>query len=59
MVWYIRSGTFDKFEAFDKALNGGEAFSVAAHSCTETYMASFDEGSAGAVECHDAILYFK
>ncbi|GLT74582.1 hypothetical protein SLA2020_463700 [Shorea laevis] len=50
MVGHIRSGTFDKFkEAFDKALNGGEAFSVAACSCTESHMALFDEKSADAI----------
>ncbi|GKV00869.1 hypothetical protein SLEP1_g13481 [Rubroshorea leprosula] len=30
-------------------LNGGEAFSVAAHGCTETYITLFDEGSADAI----------
>ncbi|GLU22410.1 hypothetical protein SLE2022_384880 [Rubroshorea leprosula] len=50
IVGHIRSGTFDKFkEAFDKALNGEEAFSVAAHGCTETYITLFDEGSADAI----------
>ncbi|MBA0598605.1 hypothetical protein Gorai_008362, partial [Gossypium raimondii] len=40
-----RSGTLEKFkEAFEKALNGGEKFSVAARNCTESYMALFDEG---------------
>ncbi|OWM77119.1 hypothetical protein CDL15_Pgr013210 [Punica granatum] len=50
MLGHIRSGTLDKFkEAFDKALNGGEAFSSAASSSTQTYMALFDEGCADAV----------
>lgn len=48
MLGHIRSGTLDKFkEAFDKALNGGEGFSVAAHSCTKIFMTQFDEQSAG------------
>lgn len=48
MLGHIRSGTLDKFkEAFDKALKGGEGFSVAAHSCTKIFMTQFDEQSAG------------
>ncbi|KAL6285040.1 hypothetical protein ACE6H2_009430 [Prunus campanulata] len=50
LCWDIRSGSLDKFkEAFDKALNGEEAFSVAAHNCSESFMALFDEGCADAV----------
>ncbi|KAE9467920.1 hypothetical protein C3L33_00173, partial [Rhododendron williamsianum] len=50
MLGHIRSGTLDKFkEAFDKALNGGEGFSVAAHSCTKIFMTQFDEQSADVV----------
>ncbi|KAE8699428.1 Protein ROOT HAIR DEFECTIVE 3 [Hibiscus syriacus] len=36
-------------EAFAKALNGGEGFSLAARNCTESYMALFDEEYADAV----------
>ncbi|TKY64371.1 ROOT HAIR DEFECTIVE 3-like 1 [Spatholobus suberectus] len=44
---HIRSGTLDKFkEAFDKALNGGEGFSVAANKCLESCMVQFDEACA-------------
>ncbi|KAK2653229.1 hypothetical protein Ddye_013085 [Dipteronia dyeriana] len=47
MLGHIRSGTLDKFkDAFDKSLSGGEAFSSAAHHCSTTCMAMFDEGSA-------------
>ncbi|KAF3450609.1 hypothetical protein FNV43_RR06698 [Rhamnella rubrinervis] len=47
---HIRSGTLDKFkEAFDKALESGEGFSVAARDCAQSYMALFDEGCADAV----------
>ncbi|PQQ21367.1 protein ROOT HAIR DEFECTIVE 3-like [Prunus yedoensis var. nudiflora] len=50
LLGHIRSGSLDKFkEAFDKALNGGEAFSVAACNCSESFMALFDEGCADAV----------
>ncbi|XP_022715165.1 protein ROOT HAIR DEFECTIVE 3-like [Durio zibethinus] len=50
MLGHLRSGTLEKFkEAFEKALNGGEGFSVAARHCTESYMALFDEGYADAV----------
>ncbi|KAK8294127.1 hypothetical protein V6Z11_D06G234500 [Gossypium hirsutum] len=45
ILGHLRSGTLEKFkEAFEKALNGGEKFSVAARNCTESYMALFDEG---------------
>ncbi|TYI26953.1 hypothetical protein ES332_A05G146300v1 [Gossypium tomentosum] len=44
MLGHLRSGTLEKFkEAFEEALNGGEGFSLAAHNCTESYMALFDE----------------
>ncbi|CAK7356856.1 unnamed protein product [Dovyalis caffra] len=47
MLGHIRSGTLEKFkEAFDKALNAGEGFSVAAGTCTQFYIAQFDEGHA-------------
>ncbi|XP_059641371.1 protein ROOT HAIR DEFECTIVE 3-like [Cornus florida] len=50
MLGHIRSGTLDKFkDAFDKALNGGERFSMAACDCTESFMTLFDEGCADAV----------
>ncbi|XP_022721539.1 protein ROOT HAIR DEFECTIVE 3-like isoform X2 [Durio zibethinus] len=50
MLGHLRSETLEKFkEAFEKALNGGEEFSVAACNCTECYMALFDEGYADAV----------
>ncbi|KAG5000672.1 hypothetical protein JHK87_021744 [Glycine soja] len=41
---HIRSGTLDKFkEAFDKALKGGEGFSVAANNCIGSGLVQFDE----------------
>ncbi|KAL9387931.1 hypothetical protein Peur_021055 [Populus x canadensis] len=50
MLGHIRSGTLEKFkEAFDKALNAGEGFSLAAQTCTQSYMAQFDEWRADAV----------
>ncbi|RXH88761.1 hypothetical protein DVH24_000360 [Malus domestica] len=50
LLGHIRSGTLDKFkEAFDKALKGGEGFSAAAHNCSQSFMAWFDEGCADAV----------
>ncbi|XP_021294004.1 protein ROOT HAIR DEFECTIVE 3-like [Herrania umbratica] len=50
MLGHLRSGTLEKFkEAFEKALNGGEGFSMAARNCTESYMALFDEGCADVV----------
>lgn len=48
MLGHIRSGTLEKFkEVFDKALNGGEGFSLASHNCLQFCMALFDEGCAG------------
>ncbi|KAE8655467.1 Protein ROOT HAIR DEFECTIVE 3-like protein 2 [Hibiscus syriacus] len=50
VLGHLRSGTLEKFkEAFEKALNGGEKFAVAARNCTESYMARFDEGYEDAV----------
>ncbi|XP_052305077.1 protein ROOT HAIR DEFECTIVE 3 isoform X1 [Populus trichocarpa] len=50
MLGHIRSGTLENFkEAFEKALNAGEGFSLAAVACTQNYMAQFDEGHADAV----------
>ncbi|KAM5579378.1 protein ROOT HAIR DEFECTIVE 3-like [Rosa sericea] len=50
LLGHLRSGTLDKFkEAFDKALDGGQGFSVAAQNCSESFMAQFDEGCADAV----------
>ncbi|XP_050384545.1 protein ROOT HAIR DEFECTIVE 3-like [Argentina anserina] len=47
---HLRSGTLDKFkEAFDKALDSGDGFSVAARNCSESFMGQFDEGCADAV----------
>ncbi|ONI14745.1 hypothetical protein PRUPE_3G005800 [Prunus persica] len=47
LLGHIRSGSLDKFKgAFDKTLNGEEAFSVAACNCSESFMALFDEGCA-------------
>ncbi|XP_068652161.1 protein ROOT HAIR DEFECTIVE 3-like [Aristolochia californica] len=46
---HLRSRTLDNFkEAFDKALNKGEGFAVAAHDCTLSLISTFDEGCAGA-----------
>ncbi|XP_030526189.2 protein ROOT HAIR DEFECTIVE 3-like [Rhodamnia argentea] len=36
-------------EAFDKALNEGKGFFVAAHECTQCYMTLFDKGCADAL----------
>lgn len=48
MLGHVRSGTLDKFkDALDKAIKGGEGFSVAAQTCFKTYTAKFDEGCAG------------
>ncbi|XP_039019731.1 protein ROOT HAIR DEFECTIVE 3-like [Hibiscus syriacus] len=45
VLGHLRSGTLEKFkEAFEKALDGGEKFSVAARNCSGSYMALFDEG---------------
>ncbi|KAF9614177.1 hypothetical protein IFM89_015685 [Coptis chinensis] len=45
MLAHLRSRTLDDFkEAFDKALNGGETFAVAAHDCSKYFMSVFDEG---------------
>ncbi|KAL3720856.1 hypothetical protein ACJRO7_005633 [Eucalyptus globulus] len=50
VLGHIQCGTLDKFkEAFDKALIGGEGFSVAAYDCTQFYMALFDKRCADAV----------
>lgn len=50
LLGHLRSGALDKFkEAFDKALDSGTGFSVAAHDCTHSYMALFDEECAGTV----------
>ncbi|KAL1293155.1 hypothetical protein HN51_053781 [Arachis hypogaea] len=47
---HIRSGIVDKFkDVFDKALNRGEGFSLAAKNCIESSMAQFDEASADVV----------
>lgn len=48
LLGHVRAGTLDHFkEAFDKALGSGEAFSVAARDCSQSYMALFDERCAG------------
>ncbi|XP_059459262.1 protein ROOT HAIR DEFECTIVE 3-like [Corylus avellana] len=50
VLGHIRTGTLEKFkEVFDKALNGGEGFSLASHNCLQFCMALFDEGCADAV----------
>ncbi|XP_011007686.1 PREDICTED: LOW QUALITY PROTEIN: protein ROOT HAIR DEFECTIVE 3-like [Populus euphratica] len=50
MLGHLRSGTLENFkEAFEKALNAGEGFSLAAVTCTQNYIAQFDEGHADAV----------
>ncbi|XP_043721814.1 protein ROOT HAIR DEFECTIVE 3-like [Telopea speciosissima] len=49
MLGHIRSRTLDNFmEAFEKALNGGEGFALAASHCIQASMTSFDEGCADA-----------
>ncbi|KAF9690147.1 hypothetical protein SADUNF_Sadunf01G0165600 [Salix dunnii] len=50
MLGHIRSITLENFkEAFEKALNAGEGFSLAAITCTQNYMDKFDKGHADAV----------
>uniref|UniRef100_A0A7N2R4B8 GB1/RHD3-type G domain-containing protein n=1 Tax=Quercus lobata TaxID=97700 RepID=A0A7N2R4B8_QUELO len=50
LLGHIRSETLEKFkQVFDKALNGGEAFSLASCNCALFCMALFDEGCADAV----------
>ncbi|XP_021890234.1 protein ROOT HAIR DEFECTIVE 3-like [Carica papaya] len=50
VLGHLRSGALDKFkDAFDKALNGGEAFSSAAQTCSQCYMTMFDERCADTV----------
>ncbi|XP_041015401.1 protein ROOT HAIR DEFECTIVE 3-like [Juglans microcarpa x Juglans regia] len=50
VLGHVRLGTLEKFkEVFDKALNGGEGFSLASRNCTQLCMALFDEGCADAV----------
>ncbi|MED6123013.1 Cell wall protein rhd3 [Stylosanthes scabra] len=47
---HIRSGIVDKFkDVFDKALNRGEGFSLAANNCIESSMAQFGEACADVV----------
>ncbi|XP_043705636.1 protein ROOT HAIR DEFECTIVE 3-like [Telopea speciosissima] len=49
MLGHIRAGTLDNFkEAFEKALNGGEGFALAASHCIQSSMTSFDEQLADA-----------
>jgi hypothetical protein len=51
LLGHIRSGTLEKFkETFDKALNGGEAFSSASRNCAQFCIALFDE------KCSDAVI---
>ena len=55
MLGHLRSGTLEKFKgAFEKALNGGEGFSTASRTYTESYMALFDEGYAGMIDLHES-----
>ncbi|KAJ6394710.1 hypothetical protein OIU77_023837 [Salix suchowensis] len=50
MLGHIRSRTLENFkEAFEKALNAGEGFSLAAVTCTQNHMDKFDKGHADAV----------
>uniref|UniRef100_A0A6N2MPL1 GB1/RHD3-type G domain-containing protein n=1 Tax=Salix viminalis TaxID=40686 RepID=A0A6N2MPL1_SALVM len=50
MLGHIRSRTLENFkEAFEKALNAGEGFSLAAVTCTQNHMDKFDKGLADAV----------
>ncbi|KAL6144565.1 PREDICTED: protein ROOT HAIR DEFECTIVE 3-like [Fragaria vesca subsp. vesca] len=50
LLGHLRSGTLEKFKvAFDKALDGGDGFSAAAHNCSESFMAQFDKGCADAI----------
>lgn len=48
MLGHLRSRTLDNFkEAFDKALDRGDGFAVAARECIQSFMSAFDEGCAG------------
>ena len=48
MLRHIRSRTLDKFkEAFDKALKGGDGFSVVANNCIRSCMVQFYEACTG------------
>ncbi|KAJ8645042.1 hypothetical protein MRB53_006790 [Persea americana] len=47
MLGHLRSRTLDNFkEAFDKALDRGDGFAVAARECIQSFMSAFDEGCA-------------
>ncbi|KAI3989302.1 hypothetical protein MKX01_004851 [Papaver californicum] len=47
VLGHLRSKTLDDFkDAFEKALKGGEAFAVAAHDCTQSFIAEFGKGCA-------------
>ncbi|KAG4931279.1 hypothetical protein JHK84_048271 [Glycine max] len=51
MLGHIRSGTLDKVkEAFDKALKGGDGFSVVANNCIRSCMVQFYEA------CTDVVI---
>ncbi|XP_008808503.1 protein ROOT HAIR DEFECTIVE 3-like [Phoenix dactylifera] len=51
MLGHLRSKTLDDFkEAFAKALERGEGFAVAVHTCTQSFMSKFENG------CKDAAI---
>ncbi|KAG1346335.1 protein ROOT HAIR DEFECTIVE 3 [Cocos nucifera] len=51
MLGYLRSKTLDDFkEAFAKALERGEGFAVAAHTCAQSFKSKFENG------CEDAAI---
>ncbi|XP_073006806.1 protein ROOT HAIR DEFECTIVE 3-like isoform X2 [Typha latifolia] len=51
MLGHLRTKTLDAFkQAFDKALESGEGFAIAAQDCTQAFMAKFDKG------CEDAAI---
>lgn len=48
MLGHLRSKTLNDFkEAFDKALERGEGFAVAACACIQSFMLKFDKGCEG------------
>ncbi|KAI3937525.1 hypothetical protein MKW92_025594 [Papaver armeniacum] len=50
VLGHLRSKTLDDFkDAVEKALKGG-AFAVAAHDCTQSFVAEFDKGCAAHVD---------
>lgn len=50
MLGHLRSKTLNDFkEAFAKALEIGEGFAVAAHTCTQSFKTKFENGCEGSI----------